>query len=259
VGGGTTPLTLTLAGFMVGTVLATFHMPFWWAMPSLGEISLGETLGWTEAVVFQLAALALVAGAVWWVERRRLGARPRPRPRVGGWARLVHGPWPLLAGGVALATLNALTLALAGHPWGITWGLTLSGGKALQAAGYDLATAPFWSGEFQQAALAAPLLADVTAAMDLGLVLGALLGAGLAGRFAPARRIPLRFVAPSLLGGLLLGYGALIAFGCNIAAYFGGIASTSLHGWLWGLAALLGTPVGLRLRTLFGVDQAPSC
>ena len=34
-----------------------------------------------------------------------------------------------------------------------------------------------------------------------------------------------------------MGYGARIAFGCNIGAYFGGIASFSLHGWLWGVLA----------------------
>ena len=243
----------------MGSVLATFHMPFWWATPSLGEISLGDTLGWTRAVIFQLALLALIAWVTWRIERRRMGVRPVSVPPARGWDRLIHGPWPLLAGGVALAVLNALTLALAGHPWGITWGLTLVGGKALQALGYDLSTVPFWTGEFQQAALAAPVLADVTSVMDAGLVLGAFLGAGLAGRFAPRPRVPLRIVAASVLGGLLLGYGARIAYGCNIAAYFSGIASTSLHGWLWGAAALLGTPIGLRLRRLFGVERAPSC
>ncbi|MBI3031692.1 MAG: YeeE/YedE family protein, partial [Candidatus Rokubacteria bacterium] len=110
---------------------------------------------------------------------------------------------------------------------------------------------------------AAPVLADVTTVMDLGIILGALLAAGLAGRFAPARRVPLRIVAASVLGGLMLGYGARLAFGCNIGAYFSGVASTSLHGWLWGAAALLGTPIGLRLRKVFGVDRqptnAPSC
>lgn len=240
-------------------MLATFHMPFWWATPSLGEVSLGAMLGWTEAVILQLAALALIAAVLWWVERRRPGAELPPRSSASGWARLLHGPWSLLAGGVALAVLNALTLALAGHPWVITWGLTLWGGKVLQGVGYDLSTVPYWSGQFQQAALAAPVLADVTSVMDLGLVLGAFLAAGLAGRFAPMRRIPLRTVVPSLLGGLLLGYGARIAYGCNIAAYFGGIASTSLHGWLWGVAALLGTPIGVRLRRLLGVEHAPSC
>ncbi len=250
---------MTLVAFLAGSVLATFHMPFWWATPSLGEISLGDTLGWTAAVLLQLTLFALIVAATWWVERRRGGVRPLAVPPVRGWRRLVQGPWPLLAGGVALAVLNALTLALAGHPWAITWAFTLWGGKALQAMGYDLSTVPFWTGEFQRAALAAPVLADVTTVMDLGIILGAFLGAGLAGRFAPRRRVALRVVAASVLGGLLLGYGARIAYGCNITAYFSGIASTSLHGWLWGVAALLGTPIGVKLRRLFGVEQAPSC
>ena len=248
-------MTLTLLAFIAGSVVATFHMPFWWNTPSLGEVSLGDTLGWTGAVGVQLAAFALVTAVTWWIERRRAGARESRTPPLRGWARALRGPWPLLAGGVVLAVLNALTLVLAGHPWGITWAFALWGAKALQAVGYDLTTVPFWSGEFQQAALAAPVLADVTSVMDLGIILGALLAAGLAGRFAPARRVPLGIVAASVLGGLLLGYGARIAFGCNIGAYFSGIASTSLHGWLWGVAALLGTPIGVRLRTLLGVGQ----
>ena len=248
---------------MAGSVVATFHMPFWWTMPSLGEVSLGEALGWRPAVMLQLALLGLVAAATWVIERRRLGARPLVVPAVRGWRRMIQGPWPLLAGGVALAVLNTLTLVLAGHPWGITWGLTLWGGKTLQALGHDLSTVPFWSGDFQREALAAPVLADVTSVMDVGIILGAFLGAGLAGRFAPIRHVPLRVVVASLLGGLLLGYGSLIAFGCNIGAYFSGVASTSLHGWLWGVAALVGTPIGAGLRALFRVDEAmadtPSC
>ena len=144
---------------------------------------------------------------------------------------------------------------LAGHPWGITWAFALWGAKVLRLAGYDLSAVPFWSGDFQQAALEAPVLADVTSVMDLGIVLGACLAAGLAGRFRPARRLRLRIVSAALTGGLLLGYGSRIAFGCNIGAYFSGIASTSLHGWLWGAAALLGTPVGVSLRRLFGVGE----
>jgi hypothetical protein len=159
--------------------------------------------------------------------------------------------------------LNAVTLLLAGHPWTITWAFTLWGGKVLQASGYDLSTVPFWTGEFQQAALAAPVFADVTSVMDVGLVLGAFLGAGLAGRFAPGGRIPPSVVATSLVGGLLLGYGSRIAFGCNIGAYVSGIASTSLHGWLWAVGAFVGTPVGVSLRGRLGragrSAVAPAC
>ncbi len=78
-----------------------------------------------------------------------------------------------------------------------------------------------------------------------------MLAASLAGRFAPSLRIPLRSLAAAVLGGLLLGYGARIAYGCNIGAYFSGIASGSLHGWLWLVAAFAGNAVGVRLRPFF--------
>jgi uncharacterized membrane protein YedE/YeeE len=52
----------------------------------------------------------------------------------------------------------------------------------------------------------------------------------------------------------LLGYGARLAYGCNIGAYFSGIASGSLHGWCWVVAAFIGSIVGTRLRPLFGLS-----
>ena len=58
-------------------------------------------------------------------------------------------------------------------------------------------------------------------------------------------------LAPRVVGGLLLGYGARIAYGCNIGAYFSGIISGSLHGWVWMLMALAGSIIGIRLRPLF--------
>ena len=69
------------------------------------------------------------------------------------------------------------------------------------------------------------------------------------------RRIPPRLALGAVIGGVLMGYGARIAYGCNIGAYFGGIASFSLHGWLWGVMAIAGTFVGLRLRPLFGLTN----
>ena len=48
-----------------------------------------------------------------------------------------------------------------------------------------------------------------------------------------------------------MGYGARLAFGCNIGALFGGIASGSLHGWVWFLFAFLGSIVGVRFRKYF--------
>jgi uncharacterized membrane protein YedE/YeeE len=250
-GGGATPMVLALVAFAAGSLVATFHADFWSALPSLGAVSLGETLGWVPAVAVQLAAFAAIAGAARAVERRRLGEVRPVRPPVRGWRRALHGPWPLVVGGVALALLNAAVMVVAGHPWTITWAFTLAGGKAATALGYDLSAVSFWSDGFPAEALAAPILSDETTVMDLGIVLGALLGAGLAGRFRPDARVPVSRAVAAIAGGLLLGYGARVAFGCNIGAYFSGIASTSLHGWLWLAGALLGTPLGVALRRRF--------
>ncbi len=56
-----------------------------------------------------------------------------------------------------------------------------------------------------------------------------------------------------MIDGLLLGYGARLAYGYNIGAFFSGVASGSLHGWVWIACALPGTYVGLKLRPLFGM------
>jgi hypothetical protein len=71
--------------------------------------------------------------------------------------------------------------------------------------------------------------------------------------------VPARSLLAAVLGGLLMGYGARLAFGCNIGAFFSGVASFSLHGWLWIACALPGTWLGVRLRPLFGLaNRAPA-
>lgn len=96
-------------------------------------------------------------------------------------------PRPLAAGlgALALALLNFLTLYLAGRPWGITSAFALWGAKIAQGVGLDVGAWAFWQTPANAKALAAPLWEDITSVMDIGIVLGALLAAGLAGRFAP--------------------------------------------------------------------------
>jgi len=90
-------------------------------------------------------------------------------------------------------------------------------------------------------------------------MLGALLAAGLAGKFSPGWRIGGRQLLAAVIGGLMLGYGARLASGCNIGAYYGGISSGSLHGWLWALTGFAGSILGTRLRPYFGlaVERSP--
>ncbi len=257
-GGGSTRMVVTLVFFMVGSVVGSAHLPWWLDAPSLGSVSLSRALGWAPALALQLAVFALIALGTIWLERRRHGAlEPITRPQSGA-ARLLSGPWPLLWGALLLALLNVATLAVAGHAWTVSFGYTLWGAKAAGALGLDVASWPFWTWRFPKAALEGSLFENSTSVMNFGIVAGALMAASLAGRFAPAGRVPLGPALAAALGGLLMGYGARLAFGCNVGAYFSGIASGSLHGWLWLLAALVGTHLGILCRPLFGLDSKRS-
>ena len=252
VGGGNTRMLVTLAAFIAGSVVATAHAQWWTATPALAPTSLVSALGpWWMGLGASLTLLAAIAWFTRAAETRRHGRLmddDAHTARMGGWLR---GPWPLVAGAVGLAAVNIATLLLTGRPWGITGAFALWGAKFYDAVGGDVATWAYWSTPAQSAALKASVLNDVTSVMNVGIMLGALLAAVLAGRFAPTWRASGRSVAAAVIGGLLLGYGSRIAYGCNIGAYFSGISSGSLHGWLWLAAAFAGSIAGTRLRPLF--------
>lgn len=247
-GGGNARKLVTLAAFVAGSTAATADPLGWLAWPSLGTFSLLDATGPATAMVIALAAIAALYAAARGVERRECGAvEPLIRPVQGDWWR---GPWPLVLGALVLAAVNVATLVVAGRPWGITAAFALWGAKALAAAGVDVAAWPYWSGD---AALTASLFSDATSVMNIGLMLGALMAAGLAGRFRPDARLPAGPLAAALVGGFLLGVGSRLATGCNIGAFFSGTASASLHGPIWLLCALPGNIVGIKLRKHFGL------
>lgn len=247
-GGGNLRMWVTLAFFCLGGFLATLSMPWWRSLPSMGALSLGKSMGFTSAIALQLAVL----GAAYLV-LRRLGLRHKTSLALGSFSvrRMLQGPWPLLLGAVLLAGLNWATLAIAGHPWGITWGFTVWAAKAATLVGWDPASSAYWSVAWRAGALNQPILASTTSVMNIGLLIGALAAAAAAGKAGGSDPIRLRPLIASILGGLMLGYGARLAYGCNIGAFFSGVASTSLHGWVWIIAAVAGNVVGVKLRPAF--------
>ncbi|WP_454747575.1 YeeE/YedE family protein [Ciceribacter selenitireducens] len=255
-GGGNARMLITLLFFIIGSLLATINFDWWVALPSLAPVSLVDTFGAAGGILVSLVLFAAIAAVTILVEKRRHGAlESEPALKRQGVSRLLRGPWPLVAGAVALVLLNFATLALAGRPWGITSAFALWGAKGAQLIGIDPSAWAYWQLPPNAKALSESVLADVTSVMDFGIIAGAMLAAALAGRFAPSFDIPLRSVLAAVIGGLLLGYGARIAYGCNIGAYFSGIASGSLHGWLWAVFAFAGNMVGVKLRPYFFFEK----
>jgi len=157
----------------------------------------------------------------------------------------------LLGGALALVLVNLATLVVAGRPWGITSAFALWGAKVAALAGADVQSWVYWRDD---AALTTTVLADPTSVMDMTIMIGAFGASGLAGRFSPKVTIQPRLLVASLFGGLLMGLGARLSTGCNIGAFFSGIASGSFHGLVWLIFAVAGTVIGVRLRPYFGMS-----
>jgi uncharacterized membrane protein YedE/YeeE len=256
-GGGSVRMLATLLAFIAGSVVGTAHSTWWGRLPSWPARSVVLLWGPSVALVVTLSVLGLIALITILLERGRHGRLLDPIS--GREPRWLQGPWPLVAGALGLALVNIATLLLAGRPWGVTSAFALWGAKAAAVLGVPVHTWPYWTAPAQKAALEGSVLNDVTSVMNFGIVLGALLASMLAGRFAPVWRVPARSLVAAIAGGLMLGYGARVAYGCNIGAYVSGIASGSLHGWMWLPAAFLGSTLGTSLRPLFGlsVERSP--
>lgn len=258
-GGGSSSMILTLIAFITGSTLGAYHFTFWMQdTPSLPPISLAEStgLGYFGAWFVQLVVFAVIYWITIQVAKKKNPPMMKPLPTTTGWKKVLRGSWPLFAAAIVLALLNALTLTVRGTPWGITSAFALWGGKALSVFGVDVASWGYFAGANGEA-LKNTVLADSTSVMNFGIILGAFISASFQGTFKP-KKIKLGVAGAAIVGGLLMGYGSRLAFGCNIGAYFGGISSFSIHGWVWAIMALLGTFLALFIRPLFGLKNPSS-
>ncbi len=223
--------------FIAGSFLGTLHLPEWERLGTFAPIALSARLGSEGATVVTVTGLlALVLGL------RALAPRDEQA--------LPHRLW--LAVGL-LAGLATLNLLVSGQPWGVVYGLGLWGAKAATWAGADLSGFAFWSAAGNAERLTTSLLLDVTSVTDLGLLVGAALAARWKGPLPEAAPLPPRFWSIGAGAALVMGYASRMAYGCNVGAFFSGIATGSLHGWVWFVAAFAGSLVGVRMRdTLLG-------
>lgn len=248
-GNGKLRFLIVAVSMVAGAFLASAHYGWWEARPRWFSFSMLRTWGVAPAMAVNLFLIGAAAAVSMWLERARHGGLCRP-PRSGyHWLR---GPWPRSTGVIAIAVLCVATLLLAGRPWIIISALPLWGAKLSAATGasLDIEFWDYWSGDARIDALGASLWADATTVMIIGLILGTALAGALAGTFRLNFRIRPGEIVGALAGGLLLGYGGVIGLGCNIGAFVAGIASGSLHGWVWLAAALCGTAAAVGIRAL---------
>jgi len=258
VGAGNIRMVVTLVFFIAGAVLGSIHLPWWLGQPGFDPVSLVNTFGVSGAIFVQLIALGLITCWVNRIEHKAHDSIERDellwKSQDHGVLRtLLNGHWPFTWAILILAAGNVLTLAISGAPWSITFAFNVWGAKALEMAGVQMSQFEFWQWDYPAMALKDSVLTNIPSVMNFGLLLGAMLAAGLASRFneSSGTKPKGRQLLAAVVGGLLLGYGARLGFGCNVGALFSGIASASLHAWVWFASAFAGSWVGIQLRPWF--------
>ncbi|MBC7139869.1 MAG: YeeE/YedE family protein [Defluviimonas sp.] len=235
-GSGNPVSLLALPFFAIGSFLGAYSLVWWTGLGALPVLTLtgGSGLALTLVLLAAVAGLLLLLAAP--------GTRRVPRR--------------LVIAALLLAALAVGNLVVAGQPWGVVYGLGLWGAKAAAALGADLSGSAFWTAPGNAARLEASILTDVTSLTNIGIICGAFLVScwRQGGLSQPLPKLPARAWAATVVTGLLLGYSSRLAFGCNVGAFFSGISTGSLHGWVWFAMAFAGSVLGVRLRPALGLE-----
>jgi len=240
-GGGSGRMLIALFFFVVGSVFGSLSLPSFLTLGGVDPVLASDYLGPWGGLAATLASLAFVAALIVAFAKRR-GANFKPSRSY-------------VIGGLAIGLLSIAVFLAGGHPWSVTFGYTVWGAKAASALGFDFSHSAFWQWPGPKHALAGSVLSDTSSLTDFGMLLGAMAAAAASRPFARGSWPPAKSLAAAAIGGLLMGWGARLGFGCNIGAFVGGVASGSLHGWIWFAAALPGCLIGIRLRPLFGLSK----
>lgn len=159
--------------------------------------------------------------------------------------------WPYITGAVLLSLFQIVTLAVTGNPWGVSGVLANWGAWIFEAVGGSVDKWYYFASEGAQRTLENGVLRDPGSIRNFGIIVGALAATLLASGFKIKKLKSWKQVVAAVLGGLLMGYGARIGYGCNIGALFSGIASFSLSGWVFAVFLFLGAIVGSKLLVKF--------
>jgi uncharacterized membrane protein YedE/YeeE len=256
---------VAFAGLMGGLLLSSHTWNWWWEnhISMAPRYWLPSWLGHPGALVVTLLALGAVYVGVLVMEHRAGMVLPRTpadhgsADSVGSELRSVARTvfvdgWAIIPAGAVLGGLNVL-LFTAQEPWGFTGEVSR---WSLAAASLVNLPAPLLQGVANLPGCAF-VPSDGTffnhmLFLVVGMWFGSFAGALGAGEFKV--RIPKRRkrYAQSLGGGILMGYGSGLAMGCTIGAFFSGIPSLALNGWVFavflGGGAWIGTQMIQRIQ-----------
>lgn len=246
-GEGYSRAPFALLGSLVGFGFGFFT----WQSVYLGGISQAPTawlpasFGYGGALAVHLAVLTMIALFL----LRFVPALPAQEARTltlsGIWDRVINQRWnPLITGGLvgAVGTISYLRV----EPLGVTSQLGSISRTVLDKGGL---LAGRLNGLDTFAGCATQVVQTITENGWLigGLVAGSFSVVLLANRFQLSK-LTVSGSVTALLGGALMGWGAMLALGCTVGTLLSGISAFAISGWVFAVAVFFGVWLGIKLR-----------
>lgn len=229
-----------LAGFVLG--FKSWNSLYLSAIQEAPVVWLPHHLGYAGAVALQLIVLLAGTAVLWRLHQPRDSAHAE----IGTAVRR----WPAYAGGLLIGFLGVLSYFRLG-PLGVTAELGSIARTAAGTAGWLPQRLEGLDGFAGCATVVKQALWSNNGVFILCLVSGSLASAVWAGDFRltlPKRSELGRAVA----GGLLMGWGAMVALGCTIGTLLSGIMASAASGWIFAIVLAAGLWVGWLVRRKIG-------
>jgi hypothetical protein len=204
-------------------------------------------LGHAGALVLTLAVLATLA---LWLTAMAPQAAAASGPPAAPFEAVFRRRWPAWVGGILVGFIATLAYLRVG-PLGVTAELGSLSRTLADRAGLLPATLHGLDGLAGCATAVKDVFLSRNGVFVAGIVIASFAAASLAGDWKPAWPAP-RELPRLFLGGVLLGFGAMVALGCTVGVLLSGIMAGAVSGWVFALMCLSGAWIGWSLRARAG-------
>lgn len=149
---------------------------------------------------------------------------------------------PYVAIGIA-GLVSALYFGITGTVWAVTGEFTRLGEHMLEWFGVDVSD---WA-YFNLVGMQGTPITRTDGWIVIGMLVGGLITILLSNSFKIRVPKQKRRLVQGFAGGIIAGFGARLALGCNLAAFFTGVPQFSFHSWIFMVATAIGTFFGVKV------------
>ena len=237
-----------ILGFVLGFV--TWNSLYLATVQTAPVIWLPAHLGYGGSLVLQLAVLAGLMAYLLKTHRAKQNTEaPQSSKQAEIFPKLWQGRWPTWVGGLLVAFIGTLAYFRIA-PLGVT--AEIGSVARTAASGYSwfpirLEGLDGFSGCLT---VVKETLWSRNGLFVVSLVLGAWAAALQSRQFTPRRPTGTE-VLRNLVGGVLLGWGSMVALGCTMGTLLSGVMAGALSGWVFGVFCFAGIWLGWRVRQRF--------